>query len=142
MSDTKQFAFSNLKEIAVLVPVFGSTIAVTYDVGFFWGLDINYFTLFSLTEHLVFAIEALPFALGLSFALSILFVGIKALVQREDEIAERETSPLNSQQKSEWYRQRTARVRRITRPTAYPPHAARGRKQQKARASGSGFAAI
>jgi hypothetical protein len=35
MSDTKHFAYRNLKEIAVLVPVLGTAIAITYDVGFF-----------------------------------------------------------------------------------------------------------
>jgi hypothetical protein len=113
MSDTKQFAFSNLKELAVLVPVFGTAIAITYDVGFFWGLDINYFTLFSLTEHIVFAIEALPVALGLSFTLAVLFVVFKATDQRKNDKAEREMATLNAQQKSEWLRQSAARDRRI-----------------------------
>jgi hypothetical protein len=31
----------------------------------FWGIDINFFTLFSLSEHLVFAIEAIPIVLGI-----------------------------------------------------------------------------
>jgi hypothetical protein len=38
MSDLKQIEFSGLKEIAVLVPVLATAIAITYDVGFFWGL--------------------------------------------------------------------------------------------------------
>jgi hypothetical protein len=116
MGDTKQFAFSNLKELAVLVPVFGTAIAITYDVGFFWGLDINYFTLFSLTEHIVFAIEALPVALGLSFVLTVLFVAYKAADQRGNEKTERETSTLNPQQKYEWLQQGAARVRRTSWP--------------------------
>jgi hypothetical protein len=43
-------------------PIFASAIALTFDVGYFSGIDINYFTLFSLSEHLVFALEALPLA--------------------------------------------------------------------------------
>jgi hypothetical protein len=39
-------------------------VALTYDVGFFNGLGIAYFSLFSLAEHLVFALGALPFALA------------------------------------------------------------------------------
>jgi hypothetical protein len=112
MSDTKQFAFGSLREFAVLVPVFGTAIAITYDVGFFWGLDINYFTLFSLIEHIVFAIEALPLALGLSFVLAVLFVIVQTANQRYDqrdkEITERETSTLNPQQQVEWYQQKIA----------------------------------
>ena len=112
MSDTKLFAFSSLREVAVLVPVIGTSIAITYDVGFFWGLDIKYFTLFSLTEHLVFAMEALPIALGLSFIIGLLFAAFKALGQRDDEKTERETSTLNPQQKLEWFQQSAARTRR------------------------------
>ena len=116
MSDTKQFAISSLKEFAVLVPVFGTAIAITYDVGFFWGLDINFFTLFSLTEHIVFAIEALPLALGLSFILTVSFVVSRATDQREEEKTERETSTLDPQQKYEWYHQRAVRARRASWP--------------------------
>ena len=57
------------KEYAIFVPALGTTIAVTYDVGYFWGLDIKFFTLFSLTEHIVFALEALPIALAAAFVL-------------------------------------------------------------------------
>jgi hypothetical protein len=34
--------------------------ALTFDVGYFSGVDINFFTLFSVTEHILFALEALP----------------------------------------------------------------------------------
>jgi hypothetical protein len=54
------------KEILVAVPVLGSAIAISYDVGYFYGLDIKLFTLFSIAEHIVFALEALPFALMVS----------------------------------------------------------------------------
>jgi hypothetical protein len=46
------------KEALVLIPLIGSVLALTYDVGYFYGIDINFFTFFSVTEHLVFAIEA------------------------------------------------------------------------------------
>jgi hypothetical protein len=51
------------KELFVLVPLLASVTGVTFDVGYFYGININYFTLFSLSEHLVFAMEALPIAL-------------------------------------------------------------------------------
>lgn len=49
-----------------VVPLIGSLIAVCFDVGYFYGVGINYFTLFSLTEHIGFALEALPYALAIS----------------------------------------------------------------------------
>jgi hypothetical protein len=46
------------------VPILGTSAAVLFDVGYFWGAGaINYFTFFSLTEHITFAIEALPYAI-------------------------------------------------------------------------------
>ncbi|SRR5229473_281831 len=50
-----------IKYLSVLVPLLATTLAVTYDVGFFLGTDIAFFTFFSFTEHLVFALQALPF---------------------------------------------------------------------------------
>jgi hypothetical protein len=51
------------KELLVVVPVIGSSLAITHDVGFFYGLDIGYFTFFSIAEHVVFALQAIPFVL-------------------------------------------------------------------------------
>jgi hypothetical protein len=59
------------------VPLIGSTIAVCFDVGYFYGVGIDYFTLFSLTEHIGFALEALPAAL----VASVLLILLDALVQ-------------------------------------------------------------
>ena len=52
-----------LKLLTVVTPVFATSIAVIYDVGFFFGLDIGFFTFFTFSEHLVFALQAIPFAL-------------------------------------------------------------------------------
>jgi hypothetical protein len=49
-----------------VAPILGTMIAVCFDVGYFYGVGIDYFTLFSLTEHIGFALEALPYALGIS----------------------------------------------------------------------------
>jgi hypothetical protein len=48
------------KDYLVILPVIGTVSAVTFDVGYFYGIDINLFTLFSLSEHVLFSIEALP----------------------------------------------------------------------------------
>jgi hypothetical protein len=51
------------KALAVGAPLFASSLAITYDVGFFFGADIGFFTFFSLSEHVVFALQAIPFVL-------------------------------------------------------------------------------
>ena len=51
-----------LKDIAVVAPLLGSALCVTYDLGYFYGIDINQYTSFSLTEHVVFALQAVPIA--------------------------------------------------------------------------------
>ena len=35
-----------VKEWAVTVPLIGAALAITYDVGFFHGIGLSYFTLF------------------------------------------------------------------------------------------------
>jgi hypothetical protein len=64
-------AFTKSKEFLVLIPLLGSALAIIYDVGFFVGLNIGYFTFFSLNEHIVFALEVLPFALLLAMTVLI-----------------------------------------------------------------------
>jgi hypothetical protein len=56
----REFTFD--KDLIVVLPVLGTIASVTFDVGYFAGIDINYFTLFSAAEHFVFAMEALPLA--------------------------------------------------------------------------------
>lgn len=51
------------KDALIFVPIAGTAIAVAFDVGYFWGVDINWFTFFSLSEHILFALEALPVGL-------------------------------------------------------------------------------
>ena len=58
-----------MKTVAVLVPIIGSVLAVCYDVGYFSGIDIHYFTVFALSEHVLFAIQILPFTLGLALGI-------------------------------------------------------------------------
>jgi hypothetical protein len=51
------------KTAAVVLPVIGTSIALTYDVGYFFGIDINYFSVFSFAEHIGFALQVAPLAL-------------------------------------------------------------------------------
>jgi len=48
------------KDLLVVIPIVGTMASITFDVGYFSGIDINLFTLFSAQEHVVFAMEALP----------------------------------------------------------------------------------
>ena len=62
------------KELAIVIPIIGTAIAISYDVGYFHGIDIQLFTLFSVAEHILFALEAAPLAFGLAVGL-IAFIG-------------------------------------------------------------------
>jgi NADH:ubiquinone oxidoreductase subunit 6 (subunit J) len=55
------------KDIIAAVPIVGTAAAISYDVGFFSGLDSAYFTFFSFAEHLLFALEVLPLVLLVAF---------------------------------------------------------------------------
>jgi hypothetical protein len=49
------------KKLAVVATIF----AFAFNVGYFSAIDISLFSLFSVSEHVVFAIRALPVAIGL-----------------------------------------------------------------------------
>jgi hypothetical protein len=62
-----------------LLPILagGSTgIAIAFDVGYFVGIDLHLFTLFSISEHILFSLEALPVALMSMLFMSILYYGL------------------------------------------------------------------
>ena len=64
------------KALAIVVPVFATSLAISYDVGFFYGANIEFFTFFSLSEHVVFALQAIPFALLPSITLVGVIAGL------------------------------------------------------------------
>jgi hypothetical protein len=66
MAEGETTALLNVKEAVLVVPILASALALTYDVGYFWGIDVNLFTLFSISDHILFSIEALPLALAFS----------------------------------------------------------------------------
>lgn len=59
----------SVKDLIVALPVFAGTLAITYDVGYFYGFDMGYFTMFSLAEHIVFAMQAIPVAFGVALTI-------------------------------------------------------------------------
>jgi hypothetical protein len=70
---TAPIDISTTKDFLVLVPLLGSALAITYDVAYFSAININLFSLFSLSEHIVFALEVFPAALLFAFAVGVLF---------------------------------------------------------------------
>jgi hypothetical protein len=67
---TKTIEKSNrLGEFLVYLPLVGAVAAVTFDLGYFSGIDINLFTLFSLSEHISFSIEATPIVFVVMFVM-------------------------------------------------------------------------
>jgi hypothetical protein len=59
------------KDLIAIVPIVSGGFAFSYVVGYFLAFDISWFPFFSLSEHMVFAIRALPIAIGASVALLI-----------------------------------------------------------------------
>jgi hypothetical protein len=58
-----------MKDLITIVPVAGIILAAMYDLGFFYSVDISLFSLFSWSDHIVFALEALFPALVIVSAL-------------------------------------------------------------------------
>jgi hypothetical protein len=55
------------------IPLLAAAVALSFDVGCFYAIQINFFTLFSLSEHIVFAIQAFPIALAILIPISGVF---------------------------------------------------------------------
>jgi hypothetical protein len=51
------------RELLFAAPFLGYGFAISYDVGSFSGIELKFFSFFSLSEHLTFALAAFPFAL-------------------------------------------------------------------------------
>jgi hypothetical protein len=70
-------------------PLIAATIAVSFDVGCFYAIDISFFTLFSLSEHIVFALEALPIALIILLLITIILPAMlsRSLPNRPSTVA-------------------------------------------------------
>jgi hypothetical protein len=48
------------REFFVILPLFGTGVAISFDVGYFTKLDINLFNVFSVSEHVAFALQLVP----------------------------------------------------------------------------------
>lgn len=65
----------SIKEFAVLVPTLTATLALAYDVGYFTGADLRFFSFFTLAEHLVFALQGVPLIVGVLVYVAVAQVG-------------------------------------------------------------------
>jgi len=52
------------KDLVTIVPLVATSFAFAFVVGYFFAFDISWFPFFSLSEHIVFALRALPVAVG------------------------------------------------------------------------------
>lgn len=56
------------KDVAIFLPVMGSALAVSYEIGVFMPIGMSAFGLFSLTEHLLWSLPAIPLLVGMPIA--------------------------------------------------------------------------
>jgi hypothetical protein len=105
-----------LKVLTVVTPLFASSIAIIYDVGFFFGLDIGFFTFFTFSEHLVFALQAIPFALptalGILGFIAITWFGYHKVTRDGIEAGEK-AKPMTEAEREAWLVKLRKQVARI-----------------------------
>jgi hypothetical protein len=82
----------DFKAVSVAAPLLASSIALFYDVGLFYALDAGFFTFFSISEHLLFALQSLPLALVPALWL----VTIASLLYVSDKISLKKNRGLSS----------------------------------------------
>jgi hypothetical protein len=82
-SSLKDYSLNNL---TVIGPFVATIFALAYVVGYFYAFDIAWFAFFSIAEHLVFALRALPIAIGASA----LLIGVVNLPEPQREWFENE----------------------------------------------------
>jgi len=70
-------------DLVIHAPALASLFALTYVVGYFYAFDIAWFPFFSFTEQLVFALRALPTAIG---AFVVFLIAVHHFYGREVEM--------------------------------------------------------
>ena len=63
MADEETVVNWSLKDALIAIPFLASALALTWEVGYFGRISGGAFGLFSIAEHLTFALQALPIAL-------------------------------------------------------------------------------
>jgi hypothetical protein len=86
-----------LERFLLVLPGTVFLIALAFDVGYFYSIGIGFFTFFSLSEHIVFAVQALPFAFAI-LGFTLVFALLSSLLfERHVEAAVGPNSAANSQ---------------------------------------------
>jgi hypothetical protein len=68
----------SLKDYLIALPLLVSALALTYDICYFWGAGLAYASVFSISEHLGFAITALPAAFAIALGVPLGVLGFEA----------------------------------------------------------------
>jgi hypothetical protein len=61
-----------------------AAIGIAYDVGFFDGIDIKLFTIFSISEHILFSLETMPYTLA-CLMFTLIFSRVLVMVARHGD---------------------------------------------------------
>jgi hypothetical protein len=70
-SDNLEVYDKYISKYIAYYPLIAVIIATSFDVGCFYAIDISLFTLFSLSEHILFALEALPLAIAILLMIAV-----------------------------------------------------------------------
>ena len=73
-ADTAKTATLPFKDLFILLPLLASALAFAFNVGYFSALDVDYFSFFSLSEHIVFSLQGLPLAIILAMVVGAYFM--------------------------------------------------------------------
>lgn len=65
IEEPAKYFMDNATKLISISSVITLSIAITFDVGYFFGIDINMFTFFTLSEHVLFSIQWLPLSIVL-----------------------------------------------------------------------------
>ena len=66
-SDEQVLTSDTFKDYLAVASFMLTAGALTFDVGYFAGVDLNFFTFFSISEQILFALEALPLVFLMMF---------------------------------------------------------------------------
>jgi hypothetical protein len=84
----------SLSGLVVIIPAVASTLALTYDIGFFYAVGLPYASVFSLGEHIGFALVALPTAIVFAVTLMPGLIGFEIGYRVADKVYTRAAKAL------------------------------------------------
>ncbi|WP_076858116.1 hypothetical protein [Bradyrhizobium mercantei] len=102
--DKKDRGLAFAKDAVVLVPLVGSALAMSWEVGSFFPIGLSAFSLFSVTEHLAFAIPALPFAIFTAVSLLVGDVVSDSIIRFQNPIEATKKETRKRPARVRWFR--------------------------------------